>query len=44
MGLTTPIFEIGAEQISGRDLILIIGGLFLLYKSVKNEMISSDIY
>jgi predicted tellurium resistance membrane protein TerC len=35
MGLTTPIFEIGAEQISGRDLILIVGGLFLLYKSVS---------
>ena len=35
MGLTAPIIEIGAEEISGRDLILIIGGLFLLYKSVS---------
>jgi predicted tellurium resistance membrane protein TerC len=32
MGLTTPIFTIGKE-ISGRDLILIIGGLFLIAKS-----------
>jgi predicted tellurium resistance membrane protein TerC len=32
MGLTTPIFPIGKE-ISGRDLILIVGGLFLIAKS-----------
>jgi predicted tellurium resistance membrane protein TerC len=32
MGLTTPIFTIG-KAISGRDLILIIGGLFLIAKS-----------
>jgi predicted tellurium resistance membrane protein TerC len=32
MGLTTPIFTIGKE-ISGRDLILIVGGLFLIAKS-----------
>ena len=32
MGLTTPLFTIGKE-ISGRDLILIIGGLFLIAKS-----------
>ena len=32
MGLTTPIFTIG-KDISGRDLILIIGGLFLIAKS-----------
>jgi predicted tellurium resistance membrane protein TerC len=32
MGLTTPIFTIGKE-ISGRDLILILGGLFLIAKS-----------
>jgi predicted tellurium resistance membrane protein TerC len=31
--LTTPIFEVLGEQISGRDLILIVGGLFLLAKS-----------
>lgn len=33
MKLTTPLFTILAQEISGRDLILIIGGLFLLAKS-----------
>jgi predicted tellurium resistance membrane protein TerC len=32
MGLTTPLFTLG-QAISGRDLILIIGGLFLIAKS-----------
>ncbi len=34
MGLTAPIITISTQEISGRDLILIVGGLFLLYKSV----------
>ena len=33
MKLTAPLFSIFGEEISGRDLILIIGGLFLIYKS-----------
>lgn len=33
MKLTTPLFEIMDHPFSGRDLILIFGGLFLLYKS-----------
>lgn len=33
MKLTTPLFTIFAQEISGRDLILILGGLFLLAKS-----------
>jgi len=33
MRLTTPLFEIFSQEISGRDLILIIGGLFLIGKS-----------
>src|SRR5215208_2252624 len=33
MGLTAPIFTTLGKEISGRDLILIIGGLFLLAKS-----------
>ena len=34
MTLTKPIFSIGTwTEISGRDLILMIGGLFLIYKS-----------
>ena len=34
MQLTAPIFTVLAQEISGRDLILIVGGLFLLWKSV----------
>jgi len=34
MGLIVPLFTIYNNEISGRDLILLIGGLFLLYKSV----------
>lgn len=33
IGLTAPIFTILRQEISGRDLILIVGGLFLLAKS-----------
>ncbi len=33
MRLTAPLFTLLAQEISGRDLILIFGGLFLLYKS-----------
>jgi predicted tellurium resistance membrane protein TerC len=31
--LTAPIFAVMGHEISGRDLILLIGGLFLIYKS-----------
>lgn len=34
MGLTAALFNVAGQEISGRDLILILGGLFLLYKSV----------
>jgi predicted tellurium resistance membrane protein TerC len=33
MGLTTPLFTITSFAISGRDLILLVGGLFLIAKS-----------
>ena len=33
MGLTLPIFTVFGNEISGRDLILITGGLFLIWKS-----------
>jgi predicted tellurium resistance membrane protein TerC len=33
MGLTAPLFRVLAQEVSGRDLILIVGGLFLLGKS-----------
>jgi predicted tellurium resistance membrane protein TerC len=32
--LTTPWFHVGPQGVTGRDLILLIGGLFLLMKSV----------
>ncbi len=35
MQLTAPIFSVASTEISGRDLILLLGGLFLMYKSVK---------
>jgi predicted tellurium resistance membrane protein TerC len=35
VGLITPLFEIRGFEISGRDLILLGGGLFLLYKSTR---------
>ena len=35
MRLTEPLFTVASNEISGRDLILLLGGLFLLYKSVK---------
>ena len=33
VGLVAPLFTVMGEEISGRDLILILGGLFLLWKS-----------
>ncbi|SMC81373.1 Membrane protein TerC, possibly involved in tellurium resistance [Polynucleobacter kasalickyi] len=35
MGLTAPLFNIVDQEISGRDLILLLGGIFLLWKSSK---------
>ena len=33
MGLIEPLFTVLGQRISGRDLILLIGGLFLIFKS-----------
>jgi predicted tellurium resistance membrane protein TerC len=33
--LTAPLFTVLSEEISGRDLILLIGGLFLIFKSTR---------
>lgn len=33
IGLTAPLFELFGNEISGRDIILIVGGLFLLGKA-----------
>jgi predicted tellurium resistance membrane protein TerC len=33
VGLTAPLFRVAGEEISGRDLILLGGGLFLIWKA-----------
>ncbi|WP_145496427.1 TerC family protein [Yersinia bercovieri] len=33
--LTTPLFSVGSFNFSGRDLILLVGGLFLLFKATS---------
>lgn len=33
VGLTKPLFELGGHAVSGRDIVLFLGGLFLLVKS-----------
>ena len=35
VGLVTPLFTVFSQAISGRDLILILGGLFLIWKSTS---------
>ena len=35
MGLTEPLFYVQSHGVAGRDLILFFGGIFLIYKSVK---------
>ena len=42
--LTRPWFTVVGQEISGRDLVLILGGLFLLYKSTReiHERLEDD--
>lgn len=45
MKLTQPLFSVLGQEISGRDLILLLGGLFLIVKStheIHNEMNPED--
>lgn len=44
MGLTAPLFTVLGNDISGRDLILISGGMFLLWKSTMeiHEKLEGD--
>ncbi|MFT5735120.1 MAG: putative tellurium resistance membrane protein TerC [Planctomycetota bacterium] len=35
MGLTDPLFELAGKELSGRDLVLLFGGLFLIYKATR---------
>ena len=32
--LVAPLFEVMGHSVSGRDLVLLLGGLFLIYKAV----------
>ncbi len=44
MSLTEPLFTVTSKAISGRDLILLIGGLFLIYKATReiHEKLEGD--
>ncbi|MFQ5413611.1 MAG: TerC family protein [Phycisphaerae bacterium] len=44
MGLTTPLFTILSRSVSGRDLILLVGGLFLIGKATYeiHERVEED--
>lgn len=42
MGLTQPLFSALGHSISGRDLILLFGGLFLLYKSAHEIFVEVE--
>lgn len=35
MKLVAPLFSVLGNEISGRDLVLLLGGLFLIFKSIK---------
>ena len=35
MGLTEPLFAVFGHEVSGKDLILIIGGMFLIFKATR---------
>src|SRR5690348_356618 len=35
IGLTQPLFELFGQPVSWRDIVLVAGGLFLLYKSTR---------
>lgn len=45
MRLTAPLFTVVGYEISGRDLILILGGLFLIFKSTReiHEKLEGDL-
>ncbi|MBU3577235.1 TerC family protein [Polynucleobacter sp. UK-Kesae-W10] len=43
MGLTTPLFTVSAYDISGRDLILLLGGFFLIWKASKEIYVEVEV-
>ncbi|MCA9581277.1 MAG: TerC family protein [Myxococcales bacterium] len=44
MGLTAPLFSIAGEELSGRDLILLAGGLFLIGKSAQEIYVKVELH
>jgi predicted tellurium resistance membrane protein TerC len=42
MGLTVPLFTVLGQEITGRDLVLLLGGLFLLWKASKEIYIEVE--
>ena len=44
VGLTVPLFTVYTQEISGRDLVLLLGGAFLVWKCCKEmfEMVEAD--
>ncbi len=47
MGLTKPLFIIFSTEISGRDIILLLGGAFLLFKStleIHNKLEGGEVH
>ena len=43
MGLTAPLFSIAEQSISGRDLILLLGGFFLIWKASKEIYVEVEV-
>lgn len=43
MSLTNPIFNISDRDISGRDLILLLGGFFLIWKASKEIYVEVEV-
>lgn len=42
MGMTRPLFSLLGQELSGRDLVLLAGGLFLIAKSSHELFLSSE--
>lgn len=42
IGLTAPLFSVLAQEISGRDLVMLLGGLFLLAKATHEIHLSLE--
>jgi predicted tellurium resistance membrane protein TerC len=43
MGLTDPLFTLISHEVSGRDLILLLGGFFLIWKASKEIYVEVEV-